>query len=69
MKISVRNVLKGKVKKTKQGTVNTEVTIEVSKGLNIVAIITKESAKNLGLKRGKAVYVVIKASNVIVAID
>lgn len=69
MKISARNVLKGKVKKTKQGTVNTEVTIEVSKGLNIVAIITKESAKDLGLKRGKAVYAVIKASNVIVAID
>jgi molybdopterin-binding protein len=69
MKISARNVLKGKVKKTKQGTVNTEVTIEVSKGLNIVAIITKESAKNLVLKKGKAVYAVIKASNVIVATD
>jgi molybdopterin-binding protein len=69
MKISARNVLKGKIRKTKQGTVNTEVTIEVSKGVNIVSIITKESAKKLGLKKGKAVYAVIKASNVIVATD
>jgi len=69
MKISARNVLKGKIKKTKHGTVNTEVTIEVSTGVNIVSVITKESAKKLGLKKGKAVYAVIKASNVIIATD
>jgi molybdopterin-binding protein len=69
MKISARNVLKGKIKKTKQGTVNTEVTIEVSKGMNIVSIITKGSAKKLGLKKGKAVYAVMKAGDVMVAAD
>ncbi len=69
MKISARNVLKGKVKTVRPGTVNTEVVIEVAKGLEVVSIITKASAKTLGLKKGKAVYAVIKASNVMIATD
>ncbi len=69
MKISARNVLKGKVKTVRPGTVNTEVVIEVAKGLEVVSIITKASAKNLGLKKGKDVYAVIKASNVMIATD
>ncbi len=69
MKISARNVLKGKVKTVRPGTVNTEVVIEVAKGLEVVSIITKASAKSLGLKKGKDVYAVIKASNVMIATD
>jgi molybdopterin-binding protein len=37
--------------------------------LDIVSIITKASAESLGLKDGKEVYAVIKASNVMLAID
>ena len=44
MKISARNVLKGKVKQVKPGAVNTEVVIELPGGSEIVSIITKESA-------------------------
>jgi molybdopterin-binding protein len=69
MKISARNVLKGKVKKIVPGAVNSEVTIELPGRMEIVSIITKSSARNLGLKKGKAVYAVIKASNVMIAID
>ncbi len=69
MKISARNVLKGTVKKLVHGAVNSEVTIELSGGQEVVSIITKNSARNLGLKKGKAVYAVIKASNVMIAID
>ena len=69
MKISARNVLRGKVKKLIPGAVNSEVTIELSGGEEVVSIITKNSARNLGLKKGKAVYAVIKASNVMVAVD
>ena len=69
MKISARNVLKGKVKKLITGAVNSEVTIELPGRMEIVSIITKSSAKNLGLKKGKAVYAVIKASNVMIATD
>jgi molybdopterin-binding protein len=50
MKLSARNVLKGKV-------------------LQIVSIITNSSVKSLGLKKGGEAYAVIKASNVMVAVD
>ncbi len=69
MKISARNVLKGKVKDVKPGVVNSEVIVELSGGMQVVSVITKESAENLGLTKGKEVYAVIKASNVMIAID
>jgi molybdopterin-binding protein len=69
MKLSARNILKGKVKQVKPGAVNTEVIVELNGGAEIVSIITKESAQNLKLKKGKAVYAVIKASNVMIAVD
>ncbi len=69
MKLSARNVLKGKVVQVKAGAVNSEVVIELPGGARIAAIITKTSAENLGLAVGKDAYAVIKASNVIVAVD
>ncbi len=69
MKISARNVLKGKVKEITPGAVNSEVTIELPGGLEMVSIITKSSAETLGLKKGTPVYAVVKASNVMIAID
>jgi molybdopterin-binding protein len=69
MKISARNILKGKVKELKPGAVNTEVTVELTGGMLVVSVITKESAENLGLTKGKEVYAVIKASNVMIAVD
>ena len=69
MKISARNTLKGKVKQIEQGAVNTEVTIELPGGMEIVSIITKKSAATLGLTKGKDAYAVIKASNVMIGVD
>jgi molybdopterin-binding protein len=69
MRISARNVLSGKVKQVKPGAVNTEVIIELPGGNELVSIITKESAETLELSKGKKVYAVIKASNVMVAVD
>jgi molybdopterin-binding protein len=69
MKISARNVLKGKVKKVIHGSVNSEVFIELPGGAEIVSIITKTSADSLNLKEGKDVYAVVKASNVMIAVD
>ena len=69
MKISARNALKGKVKQIEQGAVNTEVTIELPGGMEIVSIITKKSAATLGLTKGKDAYAVIKASNVMIGVD
>ena len=69
MKLSARNILKGKVKRIIPGAVNTEVIIQTASGEEIVSVITKDSAENLGLQEGKEVYAVIKASNVMVAVD
>jgi molybdopterin-binding protein len=69
MKISARNVFKGKVAEVRPGRVNTEVIIDVTGGLQVVAMISKESADHLGLKKGKAAYAIIKASSVMVATD
>jgi molybdopterin-binding protein len=69
MKISARNQLKGKVKAVKHGAVNSEITVELPGGTQIVSIITKTSAENLGLAAGKEVYAVIKASSVMIATD
>ena len=69
MKISARNVMKGKVKKVTHGAVNSEILIELPGGAEIVSVITKSSAKNLKLAKGKEAYAVIKATNVMIAID
>jgi molybdopterin-binding protein len=62
-------MIKGKVKAVNHGAVNSEVTIELAGSAEIVSIITKNSAEALGLAPGKEVYAVIKASNVMIAID
>jgi molybdopterin-binding protein len=69
MKISARNILKGKVKSVEHGAVNSEVVVELPGGTEVVSIITKDSAESLGLASGKEVYAVIKASDVMIASD
>ncbi|MFZ0535153.1 MAG: TOBE domain-containing protein, partial [Anaerolineales bacterium] len=53
MKISARNILKGKLVKLVRGAVNAEVTIELPGGTRLVSIITNSSVENLGLTEGK----------------
>jgi molybdopterin-binding protein len=69
MRLSARNVLKGKIKQIKVGAVNSEVVLELSQGVEIVSIITRESAEKLQLSIGKEAYAVVKASNVMIAVD
>jgi len=69
MKLSARNMLKGKVTKIVTGAVNSEVTIELKGGEEIVSIITNSSVQRLGLKEGKEAYAVVKASSVMVAVE
>jgi len=69
MQISARNTLAGTVKAIVHGAVNSEVTIDLPGGQQIVSVITKHSAELLGLSPGKAVLAVIKASNVMIAVE
>ncbi|SIN71608.1 molybdenum-pterin binding domain-containing protein [Acetomicrobium flavidum] len=69
MKLSARNMLKGKIIKIVPGAVNSEITLELPGGQQVVSIITKASAERLGLKEGMEAYAVIKASEVMIAVD
>ncbi len=69
MKLSARNVIKGTVKEIITGAINCEIIISTLHGETIVSVITKESVESLELKVGKEVYAVVKATNVMVAID
>jgi len=69
MKISARNMLKGKVVRVTRGAVNAEVVLELPGGIQVVSIITLSSVDNLGIKEGKEAYAVVKASSVMIAVD
>lgn len=69
MKVSARNVLRGTIKRLVAGAVNTEVTLEIAPGVELISIITSASAEELGLAQGKQAYAVIKSSNVMIAVD
>jgi molybdopterin-binding protein len=69
LKLSARNVLKGKVKSLQHGAVNSEVIVQIPGGIEIVSIITKTAAQNLHLNEGKEVYAIVKATNVILGTD
>ncbi len=69
MKLSARNQLPAKVKQVIEGAVMSEVVVEVDGGHEVVAAITAESARNLGLNAGKRVTVVIKSTEVMLAVD
>jgi len=69
MKLSARNIVKGKVKKVNHGLVTSEVIVGLPNELEIVSVVTRAAVENLGLKEGKEVYAVINASDVILATD
>ena len=69
MKLSARNVLKGKVLEVKRGQTTAHVKLDVGGGIVITSSITMESVDDLKLKQGDADYAVIKASDVILGID
>jgi len=69
MKLSARNVLKGIIKEIKIGIVNNEVVIQLPGGDEITSVITQTSSDKLVLGVGKSVSAVIKASNVMIAVD
>jgi molybdopterin-binding protein len=69
MKLSARNVLKGKVLEVKRGQTTAHVKLDVGGGIVITSSITMESVDDLKLKQGDAAYAVSKASDVILGID
>ena len=66
--LSARNHLSGTINALKPGAVNTEVTLQLAGGSMLHAIITNESAKELGLKTGSSATGIFKASSVILGV-
>lgn len=69
MLTSARNHFAGTVSKIIRGAVNDEIVVALPGGARIVATITHQSSKNLGLRKGVEVVALIKASWVMVAVD
>jgi len=68
VKLSARNVLKGKVVEVKKGATTSHVRIDVG-GSIVTSSITNEAVDDLKLAAGQTAYAVIKASAVMIAID
>jgi molybdopterin-binding protein len=68
MKLSARNVLKGKIVEVTKGATTAHVKIDIG-GAIVTASITNESVDELKLAKGAAASAVIKASDVMVAVD
>jgi molybdate transport system regulatory protein len=67
MKTSARNAFPGVVTAVEPGAVNAEVRLAVAPGIEIVAVITRESVEDLGLAVGREAVALIKASFVVLA--
>ena len=68
MKLSARNILKGKVLDVKKGATTAHIKLDIG-GQTVTAAITNEAAEELKLAKGQDAYAVIKASDVMVAVD
>ncbi|WP_454657013.1 TOBE domain-containing protein [Bosea beijingensis] len=68
MKISARNQLKGKIVEITKGATTAHVRIDIG-GAIVTSSITNAAVDDLGLAVGKEAYAVVKASDVMIAID
>jgi molybdopterin-binding protein len=69
MKLSARNQLKGTITSVTKGVTTAHVQIDIGGGVIVTSSITNDSVDNLGLKVGMAAAAVIKASDVMVAVE
>ncbi|MBS0564828.1 MAG: molybdopterin-binding protein [Proteobacteria bacterium] len=69
MKLSARNCLKGKIVGVTKGATTAHVRIDIGNGTVVTSSITNEAVDELGLAVGRQAYAVVKASDVMVAID
>jgi molybdopterin-binding protein len=69
MKLSARNKLKGRIVEVTKGQTTAHVRIDIGNGVIVTASITNEAVDELGLKRDVVAYAVVKASDVMVAVD
>jgi molybdopterin-binding protein len=69
MRISARNQLKGTVVEVKKGATTSHVRVDIGNGQIVTSSITNEAVDELGIKAKGHVTVVVKASDVMIAVD
>jgi molybdopterin-binding protein len=69
MKLSARNVFKGRVVKVTKGAVNSVVVVEIGTGIRLTSVVTSDAVQELRLAKGKEAYAIIKAPNVMLGVD
>jgi molybdopterin-binding protein len=69
MRISARNQIKGTVVEVKKGATTSHVRVDIGGGQIVTSSITNEAVDDLGIKTGGKATVVIKASDVMIAVD
>lgn len=69
MKISARNVMKGKVVSVEKGATTAHAKIEIADGTIVTSSITNEAVDSLGLTVGGQAYAFVKSSDVMIAVD
>ena len=69
MRISARNQIKGSVVEIKKGATTSHIRVDIGSGKIVTSSITNEAVDELGLKAKDHVTVVIKASDVMIAVD
>ncbi|MGC9195320.1 MAG: TOBE domain-containing protein [Syntrophobacteraceae bacterium] len=67
MKLSTRNVLNGKVLDVKEGTVMAKVKVDLGCGNIVSSLVSLEAVKDLDIKVGDDISVLIKATSVMLA--
>jgi len=68
-KASARNQFAGAISQLRQGAVDCEVTLDLGDGLTLTALVTSESALNLGLAIGTEVMAFVKSSSILLVED
>lgn len=66
LKLSARNQFKGKILSVEKGVITSKIKVEIKLPATITAVITKESAEDLGLKVGDEVTAIVKSTEVII---
>ncbi len=69
MKLSTRNIIKGKVLDVKSGTIMAKVKVDIGGGQAMTALISDEAVKELGVKVGDPINLLIKATSVMLGKD
>ena len=69
MRISARNQIKGTVVEVKKGATTSHIRVDIGNGQIVTASITNEAVDDLGIKTGGKATVVIKASDVMIAVE